>query len=45
MTDENRYAQRLTPEQRAEVKARVAAWPPLTEDQREKIRILFAGRF
>jgi hypothetical protein len=35
----------LTPEQRAEIRARVATWPPLTEAQREAVATLFAGRF
>jgi Spy/CpxP family protein refolding chaperone len=39
----NRWASRLTPEQRAEVKTRVASWPPLTEQQREQVRTLFDG--
>jgi hypothetical protein len=33
---------RLTPEQRAEVRARVATWPPLTEVQRVQVAALFA---
>jgi Spy/CpxP family protein refolding chaperone len=39
----NRWASRLTPEQRAEVKARVSTWPKLTEQQREQVRTLFDG--
>jgi hypothetical protein len=34
---------RLTAEQRAEIKAKVATWPRLTEAQREAIRALFEG--
>jgi hypothetical protein len=34
---------RMTPEQHAEVKARVASWPRLTEAQREHVRALFDG--
>jgi hypothetical protein len=30
---------RLTPEQRADIKARVATWPPLT--QRAQVTVLF----
>jgi hypothetical protein len=40
-----RRTDRLTPEQRAEIKARVAPWPPPTEAQRAKVAILFAGYF
>jgi len=37
-----RRTDRLTPEQRAQVRATVATWPPLTEAQREAVRVLFA---
>lgn len=39
----NRWASHLTPEQRTEAKTRVASWPKLTEQQREKVRTLFDG--
>jgi hypothetical protein len=39
-----RRTHRLTPEQRAEIKARVATWPPLTEEKRAKLAILFGNR-
>jgi hypothetical protein len=45
MTEKRPRIDRLTPEQRAEVKARVSTWPKLTEAEREKIRVIFAGRF
>jgi hypothetical protein len=35
---------RLTPEQRAHVRAAVAGWPPLTEEQRAKVATLFASK-
>ncbi len=38
-----RRTERLTPQQRAEVTATVATWPPLTEAKREYIRTLFEG--
>lgn len=37
-----RRTDRLTPEQRAQVRATVATWPKLSEAKREKIRTLFA---
>jgi mono/diheme cytochrome c family protein len=37
-----RRTDRLTPEQRAEVSATVAAWPPLSEGQRAQVAALFA---
>ena len=46
MTDTpKRSTDRLTPEQRAEIRAAVATWPPLTEARPAKVATLFAGRF
>jgi mono/diheme cytochrome c family protein len=39
-----RRTDRLTPEQRAQVRARVATWPPLTEVQRAQVAALFASK-
>jgi hypothetical protein len=39
-----RRTDRLTPEQRADIKARAATWPPLTEAQRAQFAILFASK-
>lgn len=36
-----RRTDRLTPEQRAQVRAVVATWPPLTPEQKAKLAILF----
>ncbi|HME76054.1 MAG: hypothetical protein WCD33_06675 [Mycobacterium sp.] len=36
-----RRTDRLTPEQRAQVRAAVATWPPLTPEQKAKLAILF----
>jgi hypothetical protein len=38
-----RRTDRLRPEQRAQIRAAVAAWPPLTEAQRAKVATLFAS--
>jgi hypothetical protein len=35
---------RLTPEQRAHVRAAVATWAPLTEAERAQVATLFAGK-
>ena len=39
-----RRTDRLTPEQRAEVRAAVAGWPPITEAQRVQVAALFASK-
>jgi hypothetical protein len=36
-----RRTDRMTPEQRAEVRAAVAAWPPLSAAKKAKLAILF----
>jgi hypothetical protein len=36
-----RRTDRLTPTQRAKVRAAVATWPPLTPEQKAKLAILF----
>jgi hypothetical protein len=39
-----RRTERLTPEQRAEIRAAVAKWPPLSQEQRAKVATLFASK-